>query len=683
MVTQVKDQVTRNQYTATSGQTIFPYGFLIFVKTDITVEIGTIEQTVDVDYTVSGVANIDGGNITLLSGASSGDIVTVYRTQNFDREVDYQELGDFLSGTVNGDFNRIILMLQQLLEGSTRTIQYAVDDIVSTIDIPALALRKGALLGFDSSGNLNVQTLTGSTSTDGEVQAAVDRNLNQTRYELGSVAAVTSHPGISTGHIIKTDYRDPNRIAGSGSGVAYTGTELGSTDPKAGNWPDADKFFYDADAKQYLNMSNPLRDVQFGVTGDGSTADNDGRTAFLAALGTNAEIIAYGSDSVISAETIITGIEHALIRGGEVDGNTIYRLSGTTQYLTISDVRLVNGGDIVFVENTDTSADNQHLTIENAISESGDTIVSIRGGTHSGVISGSVGKELADRGIGIGWDDFTSQANWGPWYIGENLIDDVHPADSISHYGIITYSPFSIVAGNFVRDIGSDIGTDTEGIYTKAKFSTVYGNVLVDAGQGEAAINLKGRSKGDTGAPQGYNVTCVANNISVTAAYAAASPTNVSGIKCNTDNLALSANVIDGVSGYAVYTTGTEIDNLSINGHVLTSDQLDAALGMIGILCNGKMHLVTANIIDDFGATSTGVRIAGQTTATNVKVSANSIADALMGIVLKPTTDDVLDVCLTGNNFDNVGTVLSTQTAKIKSLVFTDNVITNLTSLIA
>jgi hypothetical protein len=55
MTTQVPDQDPRNQYTATSGQTVFPYTFLTTDEDDLAVEKNGVLLTITIDYTVSGV----------------------------------------------------------------------------------------------------------------------------------------------------------------------------------------------------------------------------------------------------------------------------------------------------------------------------------------------------------------------------------------------------------------------------------------------------------------------------------------------------------------------------------------------------------------------------------------------------------------------------------------------------
>ncbi len=75
----VADNTSRNQYTATSGQTVFAYTFEIVDKDDIVVLKNGTTLSEGTNYTVSNVGNDSGGNITLTSGATAGDILTLYR----------------------------------------------------------------------------------------------------------------------------------------------------------------------------------------------------------------------------------------------------------------------------------------------------------------------------------------------------------------------------------------------------------------------------------------------------------------------------------------------------------------------------------------------------------------------------------------------------------------------------
>ena len=88
----VNDTTPRNQYTATSGQTVFAYSFEIFDVTDVKVYNGSTLLTYasgpsgGTQYSVSNAGVTGGGNITLGSGgASNGDTITIepWRAKSF------------------------------------------------------------------------------------------------------------------------------------------------------------------------------------------------------------------------------------------------------------------------------------------------------------------------------------------------------------------------------------------------------------------------------------------------------------------------------------------------------------------------------------------------------------------------------------------------------------------------
>ena len=110
----VGDLTPRNQYTATSGQTVFAYSFPIFVDSDLKVYNGSTLLTLTTQYTVSGAATDNGGNVTLGSGATAGDIITIYRDMPVARTSDYQTNGDLRAETLNDDLDKLAMMIQQI-----------------------------------------------------------------------------------------------------------------------------------------------------------------------------------------------------------------------------------------------------------------------------------------------------------------------------------------------------------------------------------------------------------------------------------------------------------------------------------------------------------------------------------------------------------------------------------------
>ena len=123
---------------------------------------------------------------------------------------------------------------------------------------------------------------------------------NTTYYELGTTASGQAHPGIVTGHLIETNYFDSNRVSDSGGLHRFSGT---TTAGNAGNWPNADGFFYDTDGKQFKAVGPRFRVQQFGALVDGATDD---AAAIKAALINGVAVLPQGTCVVASKIEIPT-----------------------------------------------------------------------------------------------------------------------------------------------------------------------------------------------------------------------------------------------------------------------------------------------------------------------------------------------------------------------------------------
>lgn len=179
----VTNTTARNQYTATAGQTVFAYTFEVYNKNDLVVLQNDTTLAEGTNYTVSGVGSDTGGNITLGSGATAGDIITVYRDMALERLTDYQNSGDFLASEVNEDFDRLWLAVQQGTTDSDRAIVKPVTDLDSLNTVlPVASSRANKFLSFDSNGN--VQTLFGAADP---VVATDATNVSYTAIGTGAV----------------------------------------------------------------------------------------------------------------------------------------------------------------------------------------------------------------------------------------------------------------------------------------------------------------------------------------------------------------------------------------------------------------------------------------------------------------------------------------------------------------
>jgi hypothetical protein len=144
-------------YTATAGQTVFFFNFPILEAGDIDVwreRAGTATLlTLGVDYTVTGVGEQTGGQITLTSGALLDDIIAI------DGDLLKQRSTSFAGGTtlntaaLDAEFNRMAIMVQELGREVSRSIRRAaVDEHSGELILPQVA--ETTLLGLDVTGKL-------------------------------------------------------------------------------------------------------------------------------------------------------------------------------------------------------------------------------------------------------------------------------------------------------------------------------------------------------------------------------------------------------------------------------------------------------------------------------------------------------------------------------------------------
>ncbi|EPX2487358.1 tail spike protein [Klebsiella michiganensis] len=107
----VPNQTPYNIYTANGLTTVFAYEFYLISASDIQVTINGSEVTSG--YTVSGVGNTGGGEVTFLIAPANGATVIFERVTPTYRLTDYQDNGDLLADTVNKDFDRLWMAIQR------------------------------------------------------------------------------------------------------------------------------------------------------------------------------------------------------------------------------------------------------------------------------------------------------------------------------------------------------------------------------------------------------------------------------------------------------------------------------------------------------------------------------------------------------------------------------------------
>ena len=216
----------RDEYTATAGQTIFNYTFLIFTNQDLDVYITPSGQAASdsadltTAYTVDAgtIGNPVGGFITLNVGASAGDLITVVSSIAEDRTTDYQNSGDFLPDVVDADFDRVVSLVKQQEDRASRTLSFpaSLQNATNlTMPLPEAGLYvkwKADALGLENTG------------APGQI---VPSEMTGTALQM--VASSTLSAGdfiITSGHSLDGDGGNNNYLARASTAGPYDGFSL-------------------------------------------------------------------------------------------------------------------------------------------------------------------------------------------------------------------------------------------------------------------------------------------------------------------------------------------------------------------------------------------------------------------------------------------------------------------------
>lgn len=149
--------------TATPGQTVFDFGFLIQTAAQLQVIRtpaggGTpVTLVLDVDFTVpvTSIGTNDGGVALLTAasfptGATENDLFTLARRVPIQRLTTFPFRGVFNAATANFQFDSIFLILQELERDIGRAFTLNVADSLTSIELPLA--RADSFLAFDGQG---------------------------------------------------------------------------------------------------------------------------------------------------------------------------------------------------------------------------------------------------------------------------------------------------------------------------------------------------------------------------------------------------------------------------------------------------------------------------------------------------------------------------------------------------
>ena len=154
---------TKNSYSGNGSTTVFAYTFKIFDDDDITVILrtdatgGEAVQTKTTHYTVSGVGNAGGGNITFGTAPASGITVVLLRETAQTQATDYTPNDPFPAASHEDALDKLTLIIQDQQEELDRAIKVSRTNTITSSEFTVGATdRANRIFAFDSSGDLSV-----------------------------------------------------------------------------------------------------------------------------------------------------------------------------------------------------------------------------------------------------------------------------------------------------------------------------------------------------------------------------------------------------------------------------------------------------------------------------------------------------------------------------------------------
>ena len=306
---------TKNSYSGNGSTTVFAYTFKIFDDDDITVILrtdatgGETVQTKTTDYTVSGVGNAGGGNITFGTAPASGITVVLIRETALTQSTDYTPNDPFPAASHEDALDRLTLIVQDQQENLDRSIKVSRTNTITSPEFTVGATdRANRIFAFDSNGDLSVTQEIGTyqgtdattttspyserdiikSTTAGQlnnvyictsVSVAGDLLTDTDHFELliDAVSAATSATNAAASAVTAEGHADDAETAQAAAEAAQGAAETAQTAAETAetNAETAQTAAEAAQAAAELALDN-FEDVYLGAKSSDPTVDNDG-----------------------------------------------------------------------------------------------------------------------------------------------------------------------------------------------------------------------------------------------------------------------------------------------------------------------------------------------------------------------------------------------------------------------
>ncbi|NCW69234.1 MAG: hypothetical protein EBV86_11820, partial [Marivivens sp.] len=290
----VSSSTNRVSYSGNGSLTVFAYTFKVFDESDLTVILRASDgtetvQTITTNYTVSGVGDAGGGNVTFVTAPASGVTVVILRELSLNQGLDLVPNDPFPAQSLEDSLDKLTFMVQQHDEELGRAIKASKTTTISTVEFTDSASNRASkVMAFDTSGNLDLTQEIGVFQGDwaastNYAQRDIVKDTNNNNIYIANTAHTSSGsvPLSSNADIAKWDLlvdaasatTSATNAANSASAAATSESNAATSESNAATSESNAAASYDSFDDRYL-----------GAKASDPALDNDGDALLTGAL---------------------------------------------------------------------------------------------------------------------------------------------------------------------------------------------------------------------------------------------------------------------------------------------------------------------------------------------------------------------------------------------------------------
>ena len=320
----VSSSTSKVSYNGNGSTTVFAYTFKVFDQDDLTVIVRSAAgvettQTITTKYTVSGVGDANGGNVTMVTAPASGETLTILREQPLTQGLDLVPNDPFPAGSMEDSLDKLTFMVQTHEEEIARSIKASkTNTITSTEFTVSAADRANKVFSFDGSGELAVTQELGTFRGDwGASTAYAVRDLVKDTSTSNIFICVTAHTSSGSQPLTtNTDSAkwslivDAAAAATSATNAASSATAAATSETNAGNSATAAASSQSAAATSASNASTSETNAASSASTASTQASNAASSA-TSASGSASTATTKASEASTSASNAATSASNA------------------------------------------------------------------------------------------------------------------------------------------------------------------------------------------------------------------------------------------------------------------------------------------------------------------------------------------------------------------------------------